>query len=118
MTVFDFSNPVVNWIDGFAFSWYREKGDFITGAVLPDGLVPDILLEWNQMASSFRGLWFPVGSPIALDRLKVGEDGVLNFWKENHGCWEWGVIPDEEDPVVLESEPGSDFSSWTSTGNS
>lgn len=99
--------------------WYGIEVREPSAARMRYRSVPQVLIDWHQaVRTSLGGLsWMMVSQPVEPDELRADENGIATFWRERHGCWEWGFPVGDDDPVVYESEPGAEFESWLATGN-
>ena len=107
-------DPVrVDGLEQFMVSWFgpppgREEELDGDTSVVPRALVDGyrLISRWGmQSMVSFN-------HAVELSKLHADDDGIVRFWYESQGCWEWATTNQGDDPPVYESEPGCEFEPW------
>jgi hypothetical protein len=82
-----------------------------------ESMIPRALVDGHRLISRW-GIQSVVrfNHAVDLDKLSADDNGMVRFWYENQGCWEWATKYQGDDPLVYESEPGGEFEPWRAIG--
>jgi hypothetical protein len=102
-------------LDDFLTDWYGPPSRASALTVRASVQVPTTLAKWHATALKWdRGVVLSLNHFVELDDLTVDIDGMMVFWCESQGAWEWGADPVSDDPIVYGRQ--SDELGWHSTG--
>jgi len=68
--------------------------------------LPETLRSWFQWAGKRDGIMSGENRLLAPGESEM-KDGLLVFYVENQWCYEWGTLPEGDDPPVFGREPGN-----------
>jgi hypothetical protein len=75
---------------------------------------PAPLIEWFDVTTRWTEPVTVQNDFVDLEKLEV-EAGLVTFWVENQGVWEWAYQVGEPDPFVFDRE-AEDDAAWSPTG--